>query len=155
MPRSFTTPQGQALTLDDSQDTSVTDLLEILQTPGSEATLAGAAGCGKTVLMHVVQSEWPGPVLLLAPTGKAANRLAQTTGRTVKTIHSAVFKTVEEQENTGSRREQLLFGEPDTPKGVTTPDAGHRGRSQHGERAAGRRASSGHLRCRSTHPLGG
>ncbi len=118
MPRSFTTPQGQTLTLDDSQDTSVTNLLEILQTPGSEATLAGAAGCGKTVLMHVVQSEWPGPVLLLAPTGKAANRLAQTTGRTVKTIHSAVFKTVEEQENTGSRREQLLFGEPETPKGV-------------------------------------
>lgn len=118
MPRQFTTPDGNVLTLSADQDTGVDAILYALR-EGREAALAGAAGCGKSVLMAVVQAEWKGGnVMLLAPTGKAANRLSETTGRTVKTIHSAVFKTVEELENTGSRRESLVFGEAAPPKGV-------------------------------------
>ena len=88
------TPQGDTLTLDESQEQGVYAVEEALKN-GPEATLAGAAGCGKSVLMALISRRWKGNVLLLAPTGKAANRLAETTGRSVKTIHSAVFKTVE------------------------------------------------------------
>ncbi len=116
MPRSFTTPGGEVLTLDPSQDAAVDRILTVLAT-GSEAILVGAAGCGKSVLMSVVEKEWGGNVLLLGPTGKAANRLAETTGRLVKTIHSAVFKTVEEVTYAASG-ESLVFGEPAPPKGV-------------------------------------
>jgi exodeoxyribonuclease V len=117
MTRQFTTPAGEHLTLDASQDAAVDVLLDRLKAPGSEATLAGAAGCGKSVLLFVILKEWTGGVLLMAPTGKAANRASETTGRTVRTIHGSVFKTVEEVQPNGSRREALVFGEPDTPKG--------------------------------------
>ena len=118
MPRTFTTPAGERLTLDPSQDRAVDTILAALAQPRSEATLAGAAGCGKSVLMAVVQAEWKGNVLLLAPTGKAVNRLAETTGETVTTIHSAVFRAVEERESDG-RQSALVFGEPATPRGVS------------------------------------
>jgi exodeoxyribonuclease V len=118
MTRSFCTPSGETLTLDASQDRAVTTVLTALQKPGSEATLAGAAGCGKSVLMLVVAEEWKGSVLLLAPTGKAAHRLAEVTGREVSTIHSAVFKTADEVEE-GEHAGQVVFGDPATPDGVT------------------------------------
>ena len=117
MARQFTAPGGDILTLDASQDEAVTCCLAALTELSTEATLAGAAGTGKSTVMAVLLSEWAGNVFFLAPTGAAANRLSGTTGRSVKTIHSAVFKTVEEKEDDG-RRASLLFGEPETPKGV-------------------------------------
>ena len=95
--RQFTTPDGNVLTLDPSQDAGVDAILEALKT-GREAKLAGAAGCGKSVLMELIIQLWPGNVILLATTGKAASRLSETTGRTAKTVHSGVFESVEELE---------------------------------------------------------
>lgn len=58
---------------------------------GRSALLLGGAGTGKTtVLKHVVEAVEG--ALLLAPTGKAANRLAQATGREAFTVHAALFR---------------------------------------------------------------
>jgi len=96
MPRTFTTPTGEELTLDPSQDRAIDMILAELKTPGSESRLAGAAGCGKSVLMALLIQLWKGPVILLAPTGKAASRLSETSGRKATTVHSSIFRTVEE-----------------------------------------------------------
>jgi exodeoxyribonuclease V len=117
MARQITLPSGQTLTLSPDQDTAVTTVLAALSRPRSEATLAGAAGTGKTTVMNAIVDEWKGGVLFMAPTGKAANRLSEQTGVTVKTIHGSIFKTVEEAAVKNGKREQLLFGEPAPPKG--------------------------------------
>ena len=52
--------------------------------------LTGAAGTGKTYVANAIASAFEdagGTVALAAPTGKAAKRLAQSTGRVAETIH--------------------------------------------------------------------
>tara|TARA_Y100000034_G_scaffold133800_1_gene200368 strand:+ start:207 stop:1670 length:1464 start_codon:yes stop_codon:yes gene_type:complete len=116
MTRQITLPDGTVLTLSPDQDRAVSLCLDALQERASEAVLAGAAGTGKTTVMNAILSEWKGGILFMAPTGKAAHRLEEQTGKATCTIHSGVYKTVEEGQG-GDRREQLIFGEPDTPRG--------------------------------------
>jgi exodeoxyribonuclease V len=117
MPRTMTLPDGRVLTLDPSQDAAVTAVLAALTQPGSEATLAGAAGTGKSTCVNAIEDAWQGHIIRLAPTGKAAKRGQEVTGKVWNTIHSAIFKAVEEKAGTGNRREELVFGEPAPPKG--------------------------------------
>jgi len=49
--------------------------------------LTGGPGCGKTTLTQAIASLVKGPVMLAAPTGRAAKRLAEATGRHAHTIH--------------------------------------------------------------------
>jgi exodeoxyribonuclease-5 len=108
--------QGETITLSPDQSTALQACLEKLLSE-SEAVLVGAAGTGKTTVMRAVLSAWKGGVMFLAPTGKAAVRLAEQTGRLTATIHSSIFGTVEESQEEGSRREKLAFGELRTPEG--------------------------------------
>ena len=117
MARTFTTPQGENITLSPDQDAALDRILAVLKV-GNEAVLAGAAGCGKSVIMFPLIEEWRGNVLLMSPTGKAAARLSEVTSRTTSTIHSAIYRTVEETQGGGDGRRgsALVFGEPDVPK---------------------------------------
>lgn len=58
------------------------------------ALLTGPAGSGKTTTLRAVidLAEKDGSVQLLAPTGKAAHRAAQVTGRTATTIHRWLYQ---------------------------------------------------------------
>ena len=52
--------------------------------------LTGGPGCGKTFTTHTIVSLWHAmgkSILLAAPTGRAAQRLAEMTGREAKTLH--------------------------------------------------------------------
>jgi exodeoxyribonuclease V alpha subunit len=49
--------------------------------------LTGAPGTGKTYSVQAILAAYGGRVLLAAPTGKAAKRLAEMTGRETSTIH--------------------------------------------------------------------
>jgi len=51
-----------------------------------EVVLSGVAGSGKTTLVRQLERSY-----LIAPTGKAARRLSQVTGRPANTVHSAVY----------------------------------------------------------------
>ena len=63
-----------------------------------DIVLSGAAGTGKTTLVRGLLEDLGGTEpLLLAPTGKAAQRLREVTGKTTQTIHSALYGAPSEQ----------------------------------------------------------
>jgi exodeoxyribonuclease-5 len=99
--------------LSDDQTAALAALLAALRGPSREASLAGAAGTGKTTLMRALLGAWGASnVLLLAPTGKAARRLSEVTGYEAGTIHGALYGLVEEQERQNKReRTSLAFGD--------------------------------------------
>lgn len=111
------------LVLSPDQDRAVDACLAALTVPKSEAVLAGAAGSGKTTVLNAILQEAKGLYLqFLAPTGKAALRVKEQTGRVCKTIHSAIYGTVDEQQDTSSvtaakGQSKLVFGELRPPKG--------------------------------------
>lgn len=74
-----------------------------------ETVLVGVAGSGKTTLMNALIAQTTGRVVLACPTGKAAHRLAQVTGRTAVTIHRLLYRSVEEV------GDELVFSEPHAP----------------------------------------
>ena len=49
--------------------------------------LTGGPGCGKTTLTQAISALVHAPVMLAAPTGRAAKRLAEATGKHAHTIH--------------------------------------------------------------------
>ena len=70
----------------------------------TEATLSGPAGSGKTTLMRQLHADFERAgylVRLVAPTGKAAARLAALTGRAATTIHSPLYRTILERDDGG------------------------------------------------------
>lgn len=74
--------------------------LERVLAEKSEATLAGAAGTGKSTLVKQLLSKWKS-VTLIAPTGRAARRLTEVTGRVASTVHSAIYGAPEVDRVTG------------------------------------------------------
>lgn len=76
----------------------------------SEAVLVGPAGSGKTTLLRTLidRLESSGrDVVLAAPTGKAAVRLAEATGRDASTLHRHIYRSVDDD-----RSDQLSFSNP-------------------------------------------
>lgn len=110
---------GETLTLSSDQELALSACLDELH-ESREAVLAGAAGTGKTTVMRAVLNGWDGPVMFVAPTGKAAVRLSEQTGMGTRTIHSSIFGAVQEEEDeNNARREKLRFGELRPPEGCT------------------------------------
>lgn len=107
---------GKDITLSPDQERALDEVFASLKSR-REATLAGAAGTGKSTVTNAIIQRWGGKVILLAPTGKAAVRLREVTGRQTQTIHSAIYATCDEEESVG-RRETLIFGEPRPPVGA-------------------------------------
>lgn len=74
------------------QEGALSTLLEALAQEGVY-TFSGSAGSGKTTcclaLLRRLSASWD--LLLLAPTWRAANRLAVVTGRETRSIHSAIY----------------------------------------------------------------
>ena len=82
-----------------------------------EASLSGAAGTGKTTMIKAIIADQGRQVMLLAPTGTAANRLAEVTGHETVTIHRALYGRPHEVRGEG-RRDELRFGAPKVPDGA-------------------------------------
>lgn len=59
--------------------------------------LTGGAGRGKTVLIKLVISAYTGDVILCAPTGRAAQRMAEATGHEASTIHRTIYDYVKNE----------------------------------------------------------
>lgn len=63
----------------------------------SFSVLTGGPGTGKSTvteaIAEIAAEVSPGPVILMAPTGKAARRLEETTGRPASTVHKALEAT--------------------------------------------------------------
>ncbi|MEQ1568997.1 MAG: AAA family ATPase [Myxococcota bacterium] len=82
-----------------------------------EAVLVGPAGSGKTTLLRVLLDHLEASgreVVLAAPTGKAAARLAEATGREATTLHRRIYRGVD----AGERDDELLFSEPKAATGA-------------------------------------
>lgn len=76
-------------------------LFEELDAEG-EAILTGPAGSGKTtLLLEILNSHLRDPVILMAPTGRAARRMSEVTGRPARTIHSTIYGRPTEDPETG------------------------------------------------------
>lgn len=88
-------PMRGGLDLSDDQSEALDRILAALDQPTPKAlVLAGPAGTGKTTLMRALIVELADrgiPSILLAPTGKAAARLGETTQRQTSTIHRFIF----------------------------------------------------------------
>jgi len=107
------------ITLSADQEVAQETILDLLRNPvGSDIVLVGAAGCGKTTLMRstiqIVEEELGRACTLLAPTGKAAFRLSEVTGRACSTVHKALYPRVSRDKATG----ELHFH---SPQGVCGP----------------------------------
>jgi ATP-dependent exoDNAse (exonuclease V) alpha subunit len=102
--------------LTSEQKASAEACLRTLRLAG-EAVLAGAAGTGKTTVTRWIADAWQeqGRVLALAPTGKAAVRLAEVLGH-AQTIHSTIYGFVDEV--TDEKKSKLTFGEVRVPEGA-------------------------------------
>jgi exodeoxyribonuclease-5 len=90
-------PPAPSITLSPDQKVAFDTLVERTELEGEVSTLTGAAGCGKTTLMrtlidHLVHQGRH--VKLCTPTGKAAVRLSEVTGRGCETMHKALYMKV-------------------------------------------------------------
>lgn len=85
--------------LDPSQQHALNIILQAIERKQKVISLSGVAGTGKTTLMKKVIETVGKKVILLSPTGKAAVRLKEVVGRSVNTIHSALYGGAEEDEN--------------------------------------------------------
>ncbi len=83
----------------------------------TEAVLVGPAGSGKTTLLGVLLDRLEAggrDVVLAAPTGKAAARLAEVTGREATTVHKRIYRSVDADDD------HLHFAQP---RSATDPGA--------------------------------
>ncbi len=53
--------------------------------------ITGGAGTGKSTIIDVILSGWTGNVVLMAPTGRASQRLSETTDKPASTIHRKIY----------------------------------------------------------------
>jgi exodeoxyribonuclease-5 len=99
--------------LSDDQKRARDIILPALAEDGRVVTLSGPAGSGKTTLMrHILDDLDQDKVVtrLGAPTGKAALRLSQVTGRSAKTMHKLLYGKVDQDE-----KDRLVFSDPSEP----------------------------------------
>jgi hypothetical protein len=93
---------GQQHALSPDQQEALEKILAALNAPteGRKVlVLAGPAGTGKTTLMRALLAMLSGggsKVALLAPTGKAASRLRESTGMQTSTVHSFIYSGASE-----------------------------------------------------------
>jgi len=94
----MTLSDGTTITLSEDQQAARAAILTALFDHNErEAVLSGPAGSGKTTLMRALLAdcrERGCAVILLAPTGKAARRLAEVTGEDTSTIHRPLYGQV-------------------------------------------------------------
>lgn len=92
-------PQSAIFTLSPDQETARQAVLAALRQGQRQMVLTGPAGSGKTTLMRqiVEDAEQLGYMVhLVAPTGKAATRLAELTGRPATTVHRPLYESCRE-----------------------------------------------------------
>lgn len=86
--------------LSPDQQTARDAIVSAIRDGQRQMVLSGPAGSGKTTLMRQVLAdlrEMRRETVLLAPTGKAAARLRDTTGADTSTIHKALYRTINER----------------------------------------------------------
>lgn len=123
--------------LSEDQEKALQDILAALDAPGDDRkvlVLAGPAGTGKTTLMREVirlLDERGQAVALMAPTGKAAARLRESTGMNTSTIHSYIFSGAKEKgvcPACGKASKELAISKAQMRdagmKGLTCPNCG-------------------------------
>lgn len=104
--------------LSPDQEIAITNCLSLLMSDSDcrEAVLAGAAGTGKSTVAKEIEKRWGvGKVIYMTPTGKAAVRIRQTSGKPAKTIHSSIYRMVEEVTKNGNKVPK--FSAPMPPEG--------------------------------------
>jgi len=94
------------------QEEAFEKVMEQLLIDGSVVVLTGPAGTGKTTLERTILQELDGThtTVLGAPTGKAAQRMSEVTGRDASTMHKLLYGRPEEEAD-GS----LHFRDPHAP----------------------------------------
>ena len=74
--------RANSITLSDSQKQAVCEALD-----NGLFIITGGPGTGKTTIINCILSLLNGDALLAAPTGRAAKRMSEATGREAKTLH--------------------------------------------------------------------
>lgn len=94
--------------LSSDQKTALKEFRDFLTCPEKPVfLLRGYAGTGKTTLLKTLLAELEHPVVLLAPTGRAARVMTRQTGRLATTIHRGIYnfdklrRLEEKEDNTG------------------------------------------------------
>src|SRR5690606_30589232 len=112
-----TTMQDKSLTLNDGQQAAADGFFQFLFSEGKELIISGPGGVGKTFLMGFlideimpryqktcsmmgIKTEYD-EVIMTATTNKAAEVLAQATGRPTSTIHSFLNLKVQDDYTSG------------------------------------------------------
>ncbi len=84
------------------QDRAIRTIVAFLRDPAAPtARLTGFAGCGKTTSLGLIARAAEAlkmPVAILAPTGKAALRVSEATGRDASTIHRFLYRAMQNHE---------------------------------------------------------
>lgn len=94
-------PTGAEPALSPDQDQALDQCLASLY-EREETRLVGPAGSGKSFLMkRLIEATHWRPIYLACPTGKAARRLSQATGRLASTVHSMMFLRPDESAASG------------------------------------------------------
>ncbi len=93
------------------QQAALTALTSALEGGQQVVVLCGPAGSGKTTLLRAFLDGLTRDVALVCPTGKAAARLSEVTGRPARTIHRALYASVSRGEQGG----ELVFGGKKAP----------------------------------------
>lgn len=82
----------------------------------TELVLSGPAGSGKTTIMRALLEDFEQQgrvVKLIAPTGKAAARLSELTGRAASTIHAPLYREIiEVRDADGKLTGDVKFADP-------------------------------------------
>ncbi|MFT4978005.1 MAG: ATP-dependent exoDNAse (exonuclease V) alpha subunit [Myxococcota bacterium] len=86
-----------SVVLSEDQEAARSQIHAALEGGAQVSVLVGPAGSGKTTLMRTLLDDigQKRQVVLLCPTGKAAARLSEVTGRPAATIHRALYGRVE------------------------------------------------------------
>jgi len=82
------------MTLSPDQQAAFAALQTALDSGKREVVLVGPAGTGKSTVLRALLDRLDRPVVWAAPTGKAAARLAETTGEAAVTLHHLTYRKV-------------------------------------------------------------